>query len=67
MYVATERIALPVMEDREIHPGITVPMATGDSVIKEPGDKITIKELQDAGQTPESIQALVQDGAMEAA
>jgi hypothetical protein len=55
-YKVKEVIALPVMEGD---------VATGESVRKEPGDKLTKKELQDAGQDDKAIESLVKSGAIE--
>ena len=64
-YKVLEVVGLPVMEDREIHPGTIVPVATGEVVRKEPGDTITNKEMEAAGQTDDDIKALIADGAIE--
>lgn len=66
-YKALTRIGLPVMEDREVHKGVVVPVPTGDTVYKEPGDTITKKELTDAGQDDDDIASLLKDKAMEEA
>jgi urease beta subunit len=66
-YEVIEVVALPVIEDREIHPGITVPVPSGDVVRKEPGDTITKKEMEAAGQTDEDIKKLIEDGAIKEA
>lgn len=63
-YEVLEVVALPVTEMREVYPGIKVPIATGDSIRKEPGSTITEKELEDAGQSDESIAALVKSKAI---
>lgn len=67
MHKVLEVVALPVMEEREIYPNIKVPVATGDSIRKNPGDTITKQEFADAGQTDEDIAALVKSGAIEEA
>jgi hypothetical protein len=64
-YVAKEVIGLPVHEDREVHPGITVPVPIGETIRKEPGDKITRAELKAHGQSDEDIEKLIKAGALE--
>lgn len=64
-YVVKERVGLPVLVEREVHPGIKVKVPSGDSKIKEPGAKITQKELDDAGQTADDIKSLIASGAIE--
>lgn len=56
---AVEVVGLPVTEMREVYPGIKAPIATGETIRKEPGDPITQKEFDAAGQTPEQIKSLV--------
>lgn len=55
MWIATTRIGLPVMEEREVWKGITAPVATGESVTKERGDRITKTELESLGWPDEKI------------
>jgi hypothetical protein len=64
-YTALAVVQLPVMETREVHPGIEAQIPTGESIRKEPGDKITKAELSEAGQTDEDIKRLLKDKAME--
>jgi hypothetical protein len=64
-YIVKEVVGLPVLEDREVHPGIVVPVPTGESIRKEPGDKITKAELEKAGQTDDDISKLLKDKAIE--
>jgi len=64
-YTVKEVVGLPVLEDREVHPGITVGVPTGEIVRKEPGDKITKAEFEKAGQTDEDISKLLKDKAIE--
>ena len=66
-YKVLEVIGLPVMEKREIHPGIEVDLPTGESIRKEPGDTITKQELEDAGQTEDDVKRLLKEKAMEEA
>jgi len=58
-------VALPVLEDREVHPGIVVQVASGETIRKEPGDKISKKDMDEAGQTAEDIERLIADDAIE--
>jgi hypothetical protein len=61
-----ERVGLPVMEDREIYPGLPkVPFATGDTIYKDPGDSITKKEMEDARQDEDAIASLIKSGAIQ--
>jgi hypothetical protein len=55
-YKVKEVVALPVFEGD---------VATGESVRKEPGDRITKKEFEEAHQDNEAIASLVKDGAIE--
>lgn len=64
-YKVLEVVALPVMEDREVHPGIVVKVPSGESIRKEPGDTITKKEMDDAGQTDDDIKSLIKSKAIE--
>lgn len=59
-----ERVGLPEFAEREVHPGIKVPVPTGDSVVKEPGDTITQAELDKFKQSPEDIKRLERDKAI---
>lgn len=59
MFEALTRIGLPVMEEREVWKGIFAPVATGGTIYKEVGDKITKKELTDAGQTDDDIKEMI--------
>jgi hypothetical protein len=61
------RVGLPVHEDREVWPGVTVPVPTGESTYKDEGDTITAEEFEEHGQTPDDIDALVESGAIEEA
>jgi hypothetical protein len=68
-YEVVEVIGLPVMEKRVVYvmsdgKEITDLVATGDTVRKEPGEKLTAKELQQHGQTSEDIAALVKSKAL---
>lgn len=60
MDVALTRIGLPVMEEREVWKDVHVPVATGASVVKEPGDTISKNELKDLGWPDEKITADLQ-------
>lgn len=64
-WTAKEVVALPVLEEREVHKGISAMVATGESVRKEPGDKISKKEMDEAGQSADDIASLVKSGAIE--
>lgn len=59
-----EVVALPEMEEREIHPGIKVPIATGNSIRKERGETITKAEMDAAGQSEDDIKSLCSSGAL---
>ena len=63
-YEVLEVVGLPVLEDREVHPGITVKVPNGETVRKEPGDTISKAEFDEAGQTDEDIKRLVKDKAI---
>jgi hypothetical protein len=63
-YEVLEVIALPIMEDREVHPGIVVPVAGGNSVRKEPGDTVTDQEFKAHGQTQKDIDSLIECAAI---
>lgn len=65
-WTAKERINLPVMEERAVWgPDIKAMVATGESTPKYPGDKITVAEMKEHGQTDDDIAKLVESGAME--
>lgn len=64
-YTVLEVVGLPVHEDREVHPGVIVPVPTGKITRKEPGDTITKEEFKKHGQTDEDISRLVKDKAIE--
>jgi hypothetical protein len=66
-YKVLEVVGLPVLEDREVHPGITVPVPSGEINRKEPGDTISKKEFDEAGQSADDIAALIKSGAIEEA
>lgn len=63
-YKVLEVVALPVMEKLETPEG-TVMVASGESVRKEPGEKITKAEMEKHGQDDTSIAALIAIGAIE--
>jgi hypothetical protein len=63
-YEVLEVVALPEVEEREIQPGVKVPVATGVSTRKEPGDTITREEFEQAGQDASAIQSLIENGAI---
>lgn len=68
-YEVLERVALPVLEERVAYvksdgTEITDTVATGETIIKEPGDTISNKEMTAAGQTDESIASLIESGAI---
>jgi hypothetical protein len=68
-YEVLEVVALPVMEERVVYTmsdgtEVTDMVATGESIRKEPGDTLTVKELQQHGQTSEDISALVKAKAL---
>jgi hypothetical protein len=68
-YEVLEVVALPVMEERVVYTmsdgtEVTDMVATGESIRKEPGDTLTVKELQQHGQTSEDISALVEAKAL---
>jgi hypothetical protein len=67
VYKVLEAIGLPVMEEREVHPGITAKVPTGEVVRKYPGDTITKQEWSDAGQTDDDAKRLLKEKAMEEA
>jgi len=60
-----EVVGLPQHEEREVHPGITVPVPNGQITRKEPGESITKDEMQKHGQTDEDIARLVKSKAIE--
>ena len=65
-------VGLPVLEERVVHrysDGTEVKdkMATGEVDRKEPGDSITKKELDEAGQSANDIESLIASGAIEEA
>lgn len=64
-WLVKEVVGLPIHEDREVHPGITVPVPVGEILRKNPGDKITKAEMDEHGQTEDDIKALIKDGAIE--
>lgn len=64
-WTVLEKIALPVHEERVVWEDIVRPVATGESIIKEPGDKITVAEMNTARQTENDIQSLIDSGALE--
>jgi hypothetical protein len=64
-YTVKEVVGLPVIEEREVAPGVMAPVPTGETVRKEPGDTITKQEMDDAGQTEEMIESLIESGAIE--
>lgn len=55
MWIALTRVGLPVMEEREVWKDIKAPVATGETVYKEPGEKITKSELKDLGWSDEKV------------
>jgi hypothetical protein len=63
-YKALTVVNLPVLEDREIYPGIVVPVPTGDGTRKEPGETITKQEMKDAGMDEEKLAAMLQAGSI---
>lgn len=63
-YEVLEVVALPLHEEREIHPGIKVDIPTGESIRKEPGETITKAELDKAKQSDDDIKSLIESGAM---
>lgn len=68
-YEVIERVALPVMEERVVYTKsdgeeIKDTVATGETILKEPGDTITNKELTEAGQGEEAIASLIESGAI---
>lgn len=58
-YEVLEVVALPVQEEREVHPGIKAMVATGESLRKEPGDTITKQEMKDHGQSDDDVKSLI--------
>jgi urease beta subunit len=63
-YEVKEVVGLPVMEEREVWPGVRAQVAIGKSKRFEPGDTITEKDLQEAGQNAEQIQSLIDHAAI---
>lgn len=60
-----EVVALPVMQEREVHPGIKAMVPVGESVRKEPGDTITKAEFKEHGQSDDDIKSLIKSKAIE--
>lgn len=55
-YVALTKIGLPVMEEREVYTDLFAPVATGETVYKEPGEKISKNELKEIGWSESKIE-----------
>lgn len=64
-YRAKTKMELPVMEDKEVFPGVVRPVPTGEATVKMPGDTITAKEFADHGQGKEQIEGFVKYGSVE--
>jgi uncharacterized iron-regulated protein len=68
-YEVVEVVGLPVVEEILVYvkrdgTEIKDEVATGETIRKEPGDTITLRELKKAGQTEDDIAALVESGAI---
>lgn len=64
MHKALTVINLPVTEEREVWKDIKALVPTGDSIRKEPGDKISKQEFKDAGMTDEEISEMEAAGSI---
>lgn len=64
-YIAGTKLGLPVTEMRELYPGLPkVPVATGETTFKNPGDLVSEQELLAHGQTTEQIAELRNHGSL---
>lgn len=63
-YEVLEVIELPVQVKREVHPGITVDVPSGEALRKEPGQTITKAEFKEHGQGDEEIAHLIKSKAI---
>lgn len=71
-YEVLEPVGLPVMEERVVHTmsdgeEIKDMVATGETIRKNPGETISDEELQEAHQSEEQIQSLIDSGAIKEA
>lgn len=64
-YNVLEVVALPVFEEREVHPGVKANVPTGEVTRKEVGSTITKDEMKRHGQTDDDVKALIKAKAIE--